>query len=550
MWMHSECVACALMDIHATKGKFALFHPHPDFIVLIVDFTDTGVILFVDLGEGHHRLAGTALSTVYPSNSYPPDHRADQYCPDMSYTALQTFQRCFCCIQECLRAGWLQSGHDISDGGLIAALLEMAFAGNTSLQVTLTLPSEDASTTATQTTASAVASDLSAACLSLLFSEEAGFLLEVLPKDLPLVLAAFAHAQVPAQAIGTVTSDQLLYIECVSNTVGSDAAAVGNKYTVLQGPMTQWRDVWESTSFALERLQCDTDCVQQEMAGLALRTVPPYHLTYTPEPCASSSYTAAGIAPVTAVKHATQLESGVLHNVASEVPRAPTSQQHRVAVLRQEGTNGDREMCAAFHTAGFEVWDVNMHDLLSGAVTLNAFRGVAFCGGFSYADVNDSAKGWAGSILFNPLLLAQFCAFRDRADTFSLGVCNGCQLLALLGWVPFDPTTVATATASAGESTAVPSVTTAVTGSGAAADIVGVSVAQEQSQHESQARFVRNLSGRFESRWSAVKVLPSPAVLLQGMEGSTLGTCSFLKTILLCLTTQMLIAKLLWLFLE
>ena len=111
----------------------------------------------------------------------------------------------------------------------------------------------------------------------------------------------------------------------------------------------------------------------------------------------------------------------------------------KVAILREEGSNGDREMAAAIHSAGMEEpWDVTMSDLLAGKATLEDFRGVVFCGGFSYADVLDSAKGWAGSIRFNDELWAQFRAFYDRPDTFSLGICNGCQLMALLGFVPAE----------------------------------------------------------------------------------------------------------------
>ena len=117
----------------------------------------------------------------------------------------------------------------------------------------------------------------------------------------------------------------------------------------------------------------------------------------------------------------------------------------RVAILRDEGSNGDREMCSAFHAAGFETWDVHVRDLLSGEFRLDAkdkntgaplFRGLVFVGGFSYADTLDSAKGWAGTILFNDDIWSQFKDFYQRNDTFSLGVCNGCQLMALLGWIP------------------------------------------------------------------------------------------------------------------
>jgi phosphoribosylformylglycinamidine synthase len=139
-------------------------------------------------------------------------------------------------------------------------------------------------------------------------------------------------------------------------------------------------------------------------------------------------------------------------------------------------------MTSAFYEAGFEPWDVTMTDLIAGRVSLSGFRGVVFVGGFSYADVLDSAKGWAGSIRFNNVLSHQFRTFYDRPDTFSLGVCNGCQLMALLGWVPWQ-------------------------GIG---DV-------------SQPRFIRNVSGRFESRFSTVRILESPSIMLRDMAGSVLG---------------------------
>jgi phosphoribosylformylglycinamidine synthase len=139
-------------------------------------------------------------------------------------------------------------------------------------------------------------------------------------------------------------------------------------------------------------------------------------------------------------------------------------------------------MTSAFYQAGFEPWDVTMTDLLEGRIKLTDFRGIAFVGGFSYADVLDSAKGWAGVIKFNKRLWEEFQEFYQRPDTFSLGVCNGCQLMALLGWVPWQ----------------------------------GIADTQ-------QPRFIQNISGRFESRFSTVKILPSPSIMLKGMEGSVLG---------------------------
>merc|ERR1719194_299760 len=148
-------------------------------------------------------------------------------------------------------------------------------------------------------------------------------------------------------------------------------------------------------------------------------------------------------------------------------------------------------MAASFHMAGFEVWDVHMSDLLEGRITLDRFRGAAFVGGFSYADTLDSAKGWAGWVLFSAKLTEQFRAFRDRRDSFSIGICNGCQLLALLGWVP---------------------------GSDAQSGEYALPL-------EKQPRFVHNNSGRFESRFVTVGIEKSAAskVWLRGMEGSRLG---------------------------
>ncbi|KAG2313289.1 hypothetical protein Bca52824_024846 [Brassica carinata] len=143
----------------------------------------------------------------------------------------------------------------------------------------------------------------------------------------------------------------------------------------------------------------------------------------------------------------------------------------KVAVIREEGSNGDSKMSAAFYAAGFEPWDVTVSDLLAGGITLDQFRGIVFVGGFSYADVLDSTKG---SITFNSPLLSQFQEFYKRPDTFSLGICDGCHLMSLLGWVP------------------------------------GTQVGG--SLDTSQPRFVHNESGRTQ-----------PSIMLKGMEGSTLG---------------------------
>ncbi|HDK82554.1 MAG TPA: phosphoribosylformylglycinamidine synthase, partial [Nitrospirae bacterium] len=206
----------------------------------------------------------------------------------------------------------------------------------------------------------------------------------------------------------------------------------------------------EETSYQLERLQVDPKCAEEERKSNFNRKGPGFTLSFTPE----------------------QTPAALLEDKA----------RPRVAIVREEGSNSDREMTSAFYQAGFEPWDVTMTDFLENNVSLSDFRGIAFVGGFSYADVLDSAKGWAGVIKFNEKILEEFRNFYSREDTFSLGVCNGCQLMALLGWVPWQ----------------------------------GI-------ENELQPRFIQNVSGRFESRFSAVKILASPSIMLRGMEDSVLG---------------------------
>jgi len=327
-------------------------------------------------------------------------------------------RRAFETVQKLVAAGTLTAGHDRSDGGLVTTLLEMAFAGNCGIDIDLG-PLEDTDP------------------IARLFSEELGLVMEVDGADIDRVVESFSIADVPCQVIGRTL-------------VQPEVRISGGGETVLDADMRSLRDLWEATSFRLELEQADPACVDAESEGLQRRKTPSYTLGFTPR----------AIAPVI-IEH------------TDKIP---------VAVLREEGSNGDREMAAAFLAAGFEPWDVAMSDLLAGRITLERFRGVVAVGGFSYADVLDSSKGWAGVIRCNPELWASFEAFLARPDTFSLGVCNGCQLLALLGWVPWrglDDTV--------------------------------------------QPRFVRNRSGRFESRFPTVTILPSPAIMLRGMEGSTLG---------------------------
>lgn len=344
----------------------------------------------------------------------------------------------FAATQRLLDGGLLAAGHDRSDGGLLVAALEMAFAGRCGVSLNL----------GSNGTGGFSPPPRGKAMLSLLFGEAPGLIYEVRKTDLSAVKRILDAENVVAIDIGETRADQRVTV-----TVGGE--------TVLDADVAKLHSIWEATSFQLERQQCAIPCVEEEEAGFEHRKGPAFRLTFNPEPTADL----------------------VLQS----------TQKNRVAIIRQEGSNGDREMAASFHLAGFEAWDVHMSDLLEGKTSLDRFRGAAFVGGFSYADTLDSAKGWAGSVMFSASLSNQFRAFRDRADSFSLGLCNGCQLLALLGWVPGREPSEAQ-----GDS-ALP--------------------------YKQQPRFVHNKSGRFESRFVTVKIEKSAAsqVWLHGMEESQIG---------------------------
>jgi phosphoribosylformylglycinamidine synthase len=223
-----------------------------------------------------------------------------------------------------------------------------------------------------------------------------------------------------------------------------------NSKKVLESSLCVLREWWEETSYQIERLQMNPQCADEERKNIFDRKGPIYIVPLEPKPTSARILNA--------------------------------KKRPEVAILREEGSNGDREMTSAFYQAGFTPWDITMTDLISGRINLEHFRGLVAVGGFAYADVPESAKGWAAGTRFNERLRKMFNDFYHRPDTFSLGVCNGCQLFALLGWVPW----------------------------------LGI------PDHQ-QPRFIQNLSGRFESRWVTVKILESPAIMFKGMTSSILG---------------------------
>jgi phosphoribosylformylglycinamidine synthase len=273
--------------------------------------------------------------------------------------------------------------------------------------------------------------------LERLFAEELGAVIECHENDVRKVIEILDSFHLRSSLIGETTEEKKIVVTYHSRKV-------------LDSSMCVIREWWEETSYHIERLQMNSQCADEEKRNIFDRKGPSYVIPFEPKPTPAHLL---------------------------EVKDKP-----EVAILREEGSNGDREMTSAFYRAGFSPWDLTMSDLISGRMTLERFRGLVAVGGFSYADVPESAKGWAAAIRFNERLRKMFDEFYHRSDTFSLGVCNGCQLFALLGWVPW----------------------------------LGIDDAK-------QPRFVQNVSGRFESRWVSVKILESPAMMFHGMTNSTLG---------------------------
>ncbi len=387
-------------------------------------------LLYIDLGEGRHRLGGSALAQCYK--------QIGDESPDIENPRL--LKDAFNAIQDLIDKELILSGHDRSDGGLITTLLEMAFGGNCGIEINLGVRSQKSEVRKEN---SALSTQHSA--LPFLFSEELGLVMEYMPDKEDEIISVLKKFNVPHQVIGRSSSEKRIRIRF-------------NDELILDEDMRVLREIWEETSYQLDRLQANPECVDEEREINFDRKGSQYVLTFTPRNGSTSS------------------------PCILSLPKDERDVKPKVAIIREEGSNGDREMTSAFYHAGFEVWDITMADMIDGGVSLDNFRGIAFVGGFSYADVLDSAKGWAGVIRFNESLYEQFQRFYERPDTFSLGVCNGCQLMALLGWVPWRgiPDNV-------------------------------------------QPRFIQNKSGRFESRFSTIHILPSPAIMLKGMEGSTLG---------------------------
>jgi len=323
----------------------------------------------------------------------------------------------FSSIQILMNAGDLLAYHDRSDGGLIVTLLEMAFAGRTGLSVTL-----DNIATCTK--------DL----FPLLFSEELGAVIQVKLDNVEKVLTLFDHHRLGGciHRLGALCEHQAVNITFEGKSLFS-----GNRIT--------YQRLWSETSYRMQALRDNPVCAQQEFDNLYDDKDEGLHtsLNFDPNKDISAPYIATGVRP-------------------------------KVAILREQGVNGHVEMAAAFDRAGFTAIDVHMSDLVENKGDLSKYKGLVACGGFSYGDVLGAGGGWASSILYHPEVRQSFEQFFHRNDTFSLGVCNGCQMLSLIK-----------------------------------ALIPG-------TQHWPQ--FVRNVSEQFEARTVMVRVEQNASIFFKGME--------------------------------
>lgn len=336
--------------------------------------------------------------------------------PDLDHPAL--LADFFAAIQQLAAAQRILAYHDRSDGGLWACLCEMAFAGNTGIRVSL-----DA---------------LGGEPFSILFAEELGAVVQIRQEDWSAILACFASTSLAEHVhrLGTVTVDYHI-----------DMVWQGTH--ILRKSLTELYKEWEQVSHSLRLYRDNPDCVWSEYQSLGDPDDPGLHfaLTFEPQQDVAAPFIQTGVRPA-------------------------------VAILREQGVNGQVEMAAAFDLAGFQCVDVHMTDILEQRVSLSSFQGLVACGGFSYGDVLGAGAGWAQSILLNPVALREFSQFFARTNTFGLGVCNGCQMMSYLK------------------------------------DII------PGASH--WPHFGQNHSERFEARWCMVEVQSSPSIFLQGMDFSRL----------------------------
>jgi len=382
-----------------------------------LELGESSRLLLIDLGARKNRLGGSCWAQVFEKRGGEPADLDDP----------QLLASLFEALKELKDEGLVLAYHDRSDGGLLVTLLEMAFAGHCGLDV-------DLGTACTGAAGPGAAGDPIAEC----FAEELGVVLQV-----PAARAAAARAIVGRHGLGDVCRD----IGTVAS--GDEIRLSSNGRTLYEASRLALHRTWSEVSYRMQTLRDNPECAREEYSRLLDEQDPGLSaaLGFDPSEDVAAPYIAGGARPA-------------------------------VAVLREQGVNSQTEMAWVLSRAGFDSYDVHMTDILERRTRLGRFHGLIACGGFSYGDVLGAGEGWAKSILFNPLARDEFTAFFERDGTFTLGVCNGCQMLAALKEL-----------------------------------IPGA---------EGWPRFVRNRSEQYEARLVLTQVPSSSSALLAGMHGSVL----------------------------
>lgn len=369
-------------------------------------------LLHVSLGSGTKGLGGTIFSEVTGQliSDVPPDT-----------CDWNRFKTTFKIIQEGIEKGYILSGHDISDGGLLSAMCEMVIA-SAYYGVVLDFPTDDY-----------------IQIYRSLFTEEPGLIIEI---DANVEGVLEWTKRLPnAKRIGTVTNDRNVIVK-------------GNEKTLMNNSVELIQLFWEDSSYHADLLQTNRDCVTSEYLGYANYNV-------------NEDNKSIWKLPKSLVETSQSCNELYVRPVSENSPR--------VGIVREEGSNGDRELAAAFYMAGFQPVDLSMYTIQKDPSVLENVTGLAFVGGFSYSDCLGSGSGWVSGIQNCESVAKAFESFKERPDTFSLGVCNGCQMMSQLNWIP-------------------------------------------------ECKFVQNQSQRFESRFCNVRVEnDTPSIMMKGLEGSIMG---------------------------
>ncbi len=389
-------------------------------------------LILVDLARGRNRLGGSILAQVYG--------QIGNSAPDVDDAA--ALRRFFGAVQALNRDGRLLAYHDRSDGGLFAAVCEMAFAAHCGVTLDLDSLCNDAGGSGSALAPAAgrdPAGDFER-MLAALFAEELGALLQVRAQDRDAVLSRLGAEGLRAQPIG-------------SPNERDEIRLVRNAQPVFAAKRIDLQRAWSETTWRMQALRDNPECAQQEYDRILDAGDPGLHakLGFDPAQDVAAPFIAKGARP-------------------------------RIAILREQGVNGQVEMAAAFDRAGFEAIDVHMSDIISARVSLSGYKGFAAGGGFSYGDVLGAGEGWAKSILLNARARDEFETFFRRSDIFALGVCNGCQMMSNLQEI-----------------------------------IPGAA---------HWPKFLKNESEQFEARFVMVEVLEGPSLFFAGMAGSRMAVAT------------------------